>query len=193
MTDRLRQQLDFLMEIDKLKTIERATPIHDNSRPENSAEHSWHIATYAMILADQAAPDVRIGRVIRMLLIHDIVEIDAGDMPIHMVADAKAQALKEQKAADRLFNLLPMDQATEFRALWDEFEASETADAVFAKAVDRVQPLLLNHMNGGGSWIDFDVTLDQIDNRVGKKVSLGAPDLWQYVRGLIAPWFRARF
>ena len=192
MSEHLRQQLDFLMEIDNLKNVLRATPIHDNSRPENSGEHSWHIAMFALILADQATSDVRIDRVIKMLLIHDIVEIDAGDVPIHLVTDPEAQAIKEQAAADRIFNLLPASQAADLRALWDEFEAARSPDAIFAKAIDRVQPLLLNHINGGGSWIDFDVTLEQIDSRVGQKVIKGAPGLWQHVRAMIAPWFTAR-
>ncbi|SNS74644.1 HD domain-containing protein [Tropicimonas sediminicola] len=192
MTDKLADQIAFLQEIDRLKGVLRATPIADNSRRENSAEHSWHIAMYALVLADEAGPEVRIDRVIRMLLLHDIVEIDAGDMPIHEVHDAEAHAAKERAAADRLFGLLPAAQATEFRALWDEFEAAETADAIFAKTIDRVQPLLLNLANGGGSWIDYDVTLDQIDDRVGEKVMRGAPALWHHVRARVAGFFASQ-
>ncbi|WP_068116441.1 HD domain-containing protein [Tropicimonas marinistellae] len=189
MTNRLNAQIAFLQEIDRLKGILRATPIGDNSRRENSAEHSWHIAMYAMVLADQAKPEVRIDRVIRMLLLHDIVEIDAGDTPIHADFDAAEQEAKEQAAADRLFGLLPEAQAAEFRNLWNEFEAAETPDAVFAKSIDRVQPLLLNLLNGGGSWIEYDVTMDQIDTRVGTKVIRGAPALWQHVRARVAGYF----
>lgn len=189
MTDRLAAQFTFLQEIDKLKSILRATPLADNSRLENSGEHSWHICMYAMVLADQAGADVDINRVIKMLLIHDIVEIDAGDNPIHGDFDPKEQEAKELAAADRLFNLLPADQAVEFRALWDEFEAAETPDAVFGKSLDRVQPLLSNMASGGGSWTEYNVTLDQIDSRVGVKVKRGAPAVWTYVRGLIAPFF----
>lgn len=189
MTDRLDAQFAFLQEIDRLKSITRATPIADNTRPENSAEHSWHIATYALVLADHAGPDVQIERVIRMLLLHDIVEIDAGDMPIHLAHDPAEQAAKEAAAADRIFGLLPPDQAEAFRALWDEFEAAESPDAVFAKSIDRVQPLLLNLATGGGSWIDYDVTLDQIDSRVGAKVKRGAPRLWEYVRARVSTFF----
>lgn len=192
MTDTLTAQIAFLQEIDRLKGILRATPIGDNSRRENSAEHSWHIAMYALVLADQAAPGVRIDRVIRMLLLHDIVEIDAGDMPIHQVHDAEAHAARERAAADRLFGLLPAAQAAEFRALWDEFEAFESPDAVFAKSIDRIQPLLLNLASGGGSWIDYDVTLDQIDDRVGDKVIRGAPALWHHVRAGVAGFFASQ-
>ncbi|WP_116131589.1 HD family hydrolase [Tropicimonas sp. IMCC34043] len=186
---RLSAQIAFLQEIDRLKTILRASPIGDASRPENSAEHSWHIAMYALVLVDQAGPGVRIDRVLQMLMLHDIVEIDAGDMPIHAVFDPAEQEAKEQAAATRIFGLLPADQAVAFRALWDEFEAAETPDAVFAKSIDRVQPLLQNLASGGGSWLDYDVTLDQIDSRVGAKVERGAPALWTHVRALVAPFF----
>jgi 5'-deoxynucleotidase YfbR-like HD superfamily hydrolase len=186
---RLQAQVNFLCEADRLKSILRATPITDNSRRENSGEHSWHIALYAMTLADQARDGVQIARVIQMLLLHDIVEIDAGDAPIHGDFDAAEQEAKEQAAADRIFNLLPADLATEFRAIWDEFEAAETADAVFAKSIDRVQPLLLNMASGGGSWNDYDVTLTQLDKRVGAKVMRGAPDVWHHVRARVTPYF----
>ncbi|MFV2052894.1 HD domain-containing protein [Aliiroseovarius sp. YM-037] len=188
-TDRLARQFAFLQEIDKLKSILRATPLTDNSRLENSAEHSWHIAMYAFVLADQASPAVQIDRVIKMLLLHDIVEIDAGDAPIHAQIDTNIQDAKEQAAADRIFGLLPDDQASAFRTLWDEFEAAKTPDAIFAKSIDRVQPLLLNLASGGGSWEEYDVTLSQIDSRVGGKVNRGAPAVWSYVRDLIRPWF----
>ncbi|PRY26559.1 putative hydrolase of HD superfamily [Aliiruegeria haliotis] len=189
MTERLSAQFAFLQEIDRLKGVLRATPIGDNSRKENSAEHSWHIAMYALVLADQAGPEVDIARVIKMLLLHDIVEIDAGDAPIHASYDVAAQEAREQAAATRLFGLLPDDQATEFRAIWDEFEAAESPDAVFAKSIDRVQPLLLNLASGGGSWTDYDVTLDQIDTRVGTKVKRGAPAVWTHVRARVAAFF----
>jgi len=192
MTKRLKQQFAFLQEIDKLKGILRATAITDGSRPENSGEHSWHIAMYAMVLADHAGPEVDIIRVIKMLLIHDIVEIDAGDAPIHAEFDVAEQNAKEQRAADRIFNLLPDDQSKEFRALWDEFEAAKTPDAVFGKAIDRVQPLLLNFANDGSSWREYNVTLAQIDSRIGEKVNRGVPSIWVYVRDMIKPWFTAR-
>lgn len=193
MTDRLAAQFAFLDEADKLKSVLRATPVLAGERPENSGEHSWHIALYAMVLADQAGPDVSIDRVIRMLLIHDLVEIDVGDVPIHagdgQIHGSAELLAREETAADRIFGLLPDDQARAFRALWDEFEAAETPDAIFAKSIDRVQPLLLNLASGGGSWADYKVTLDQIDTRVGVKIQRGAPQIWKFIRARIAPWF----
>ncbi|MEM7724254.1 MAG: HD domain-containing protein [Pseudomonadota bacterium] len=188
---RLDAQMAFLMEADRLKSVLRASRLADGSRFENSAEHSWHFALFAMVLADQAGPDVRIDRVIRMALIHDLVEIDAGDTPIHGHVDAAAQAKAEAEAADRLFGLLPPDQAADFRALWEEFEAAETPDAIFAKALDRTPAPLLNMANGGGSWHDYDVTEDQISTRVGRTINKGAPGVWSWLQPRIAAFFRA--
>ncbi len=189
---RLAAQLDFLAEADRLKSILRGTTLHDGSRPENSAEHSWHICLYALTLAEHAARPVNIDRVLRMLLLHDLVEIDAGDAPIHGDHDAEAQALAERAAALRLFGLLPPDQAAAFRALWDEFEAGETDDAVFARSVDRVQPLVSNLQSGGVTWTRYAVTVDQIETRVGTKVRRGAPGLWDHLAPRVAAWFAAR-
>lgn len=192
---RLRRQLAFLNEADRLKSVLRATTLCDGSRQENSGEHSWHLALYALVLADQSAPGVSIDRVIRMLLIHDLVEIDVGDVPIHSAngaahASAETQAA-EQRAAERIFGLLPADQARDFRALWDEFEAAETPDAVFAKSLDRVQPVMANLQSGGGTWISYNVTFDQLETRVGQKIARGAPRLWQHVRELAKGFFRS--
>ena len=181
MTDRLDAQIAFLSEADKLKSVLRASRLHDNSRFENSAEHSWHVMLYALVLADQAGPDVRIDRVLRMLLLHDIVEIDAGDNPIHGTVVHAAMETQEKAAADRLFGLLPADLGAEFRALWDEFEAAESPDAVFAKSIDRVQTPIGNLANGGGSWVDYGVTFEQLDTRVGVPVRRGAPGLWAWL------------
>lgn len=169
----------------------RATRLHDGSRPENSAEHSWHIALYALTLADQAPPGTDISRVIAMLLIHDLVEIDAGDAPIHGDIDHAALAAAEAAAATRLFGLLPADQAVRFRGLWDEFEAAESPEARFAKALDRVPSPLANMANGGGSWRDYDVTMNQLDTRVGTPITKGAPAIWHWLRPRIAA-FMAR-
>ena len=193
MTDRLDRQFAFLNEADKLRSVLRASTLGDGSRFENSGEHSWHIALYAMVLADHAPPDVSIDRVIRMLLIHDLVEIDVGDVPIHAQngtahASAETQAA-EQAAATRIFGLLPPDLAAAFRALWDEFEAAESPDAVFAKSLDRVQPVMQNLISGGGSWKTYNVTFDQLETRVGAKIARGAPALWDWVRVRVAPWF----
>lgn len=193
MTERLEQQFAFLNEADRLKSVLRATTLVDGSRPENSGEHSWHLALYALVLADQAEPGVDVNRVIRMLLIHDLVEIDVGDVPIHSQngaahASAATQAA-EAKAADRIFGLLPPDLRDSFRTLWEEFEAAETPDARFAKALDRVQPVMANLKSGGGTWTTYNVTFDQLESRVGAKIAKGAPALWDWVREKARPWF----
>ncbi|WP_227268084.1 HD domain-containing protein [Roseobacter weihaiensis] len=181
MTERLEAQIAFLSEADKLKSVLRASRLHDGSRFENSAEHSWHVMLYAYVLADQADPAVQIDRVLKMLLLHDIVEIDAGDNPIHGVVDKAAQDAQEQAAADRLFGLLPDDQRASFRALWEEFEAAQTPDAIFAKSIDRLQVPVGNLANGGGSWRDYNVTLAQLEARVGTPIRRGAPGLWDWI------------
>lgn len=191
MSDRLDQQMAFLVEADRLKQIDRASWITGRIRNENSAEHSWHLTLFALTLADQAPEGVCIDRVIRMLILHDLVEIDAGDAPIHGDYDAHALALREQEAADRIFGLLPDDLATAFRALWDEFEAAESPDAIFAKSLDRFQPPVLNLHAGGGSWPEYDVTEDQIRTRVGDRVARGAPGLWTWLSPRLAAWFHA--
>ena len=189
MADRLGAQFAFLNEADKLKTVLRGTTLNDGSRKENSGEHSWHIALYALVLAEHANRPVNIDRVIRMLLIQDLVEIDAGDNPIHGNHDPVAMARIEKAAADRLFGLLPADQGVALRALWEEFEAAETDDAIFAKSINRVQPVLSNLESGGRSWIDFDVTRAQVETRVGTKVQRGAPALWEALKERIDHWF----
>lgn len=186
MSDRLARQLAFLDEADRLKGVLRATTVMGGARVENSGEHSWHLALYALVLSDQAGPGVSVDRVIRMLLIHDLVEIDTGDVPIHSdngQAHGSAGVLAaEQVAADRIFGLLPKDIADDLRALWEEFEAAETPDAVFAKSLDRVQPVMQNMAAGGGTWVTYGVTVDQLESRVGVKVSRGAPAVWAWVR-----------
>lgn len=193
MSERLDRQFAFLNEADGLKSVLRATTLVDGSRPENSGEHSWHLALYAMVLADHAPADVAIDRVIRMLILHDLVEIDVGDVPIHSAngaAHASAETVAaEQRAADRIFGLLPPDLAASFRALWDEFEAAQTPDAVFAKSLDRVQPVMANLASGGGTWASYNVTFDQLESRVGAKIARGAPRLWDWVREKVRPWF----
>ncbi len=189
MSERLDAQIAFLREADKLKSVLRASRLIDGSRRENSAEHSWHIMLYALVLSDQAGPDVDINRVLRMLLLHDIVEIDAGDAPIHGDVDHAAMAAREAAAADRLFGFLPDDQATHFRALWDEFEAAATPDAIFAKSIDRLQTPIANLVSGGDSWVDYNVTLAQLEQRVGVPVRRGLPRVWEW----LLPQLRAFF
>lgn len=189
MTARLDAQFAFLNEADRLKSVLRAARLNDASRFENSAEHSWHVMLYAAVLADEAVPEVSIDRVIRMLLIHDIVEIDAGDNPIHGNVDHAAQEAAERAAADRLFALLPDDQETTFRTLWDEFEAAETPDAKFAKAIDRMPTPISNIAQGGGTWSEYHVTMDDMEKRVGVPVKRGAPGLWTWLKPRLEAFF----
>ena len=189
-TERLDQQLQFLIEADKLKSTLRATQLCDGSRRENSGEHSWHIALYAMTLAEHANRPINVSRVIQMLLIHDLVEIDAGDVPIHSNHDMEKHALIEQAAASRIFGLLPDDQAKAYRELWDEFEAAQSDDAIFAKSIDRVQPVISNLETNGGTWPEFNVTTEQLESRVGVKVQRGAPAVWEVLQSRIRAFFQ---
>lgn len=182
--NRLTQQIQFIIEIDRLKQILRQTSLTDGSRRENSAEHSWHIAMMALTLAEYAPKGVDIFHAIKMLLIHDLVEIDAGDTFCYDVQGNCSKAEKEAQAALRLFGLLPADQANELRSLWDEFEAGETATAKFAAALDRIQPLLHNQQNDGGTWRIYSIRRDQVMKRLAP-VETGAPELWPFVLQLI--------
>lgn len=181
MTD-LSQQLAFVLEIDKLKAVYRQTTVkEDKNRYENSAEHSWHIALTAQILKEYAQHPVDIERVVKMLLIHDIIEIDAGDLfAFAEQKDHVQQALKEAQAAERLFGLLPALQHQQYKALWFEFEAAETDDAKFAKSMDRILPLVQNMNNQGGSWAQHKISQPQVLAR-NKHLEYIAPKLWQYV------------
>lgn len=174
----LESQLNFLREIDRLKSVVRQSPLLDCSRKENSAEHSWHLAMYALILNEYASGAVNTNRVIQMLLLHDIVEIDVGDFPIHGGSSAALQAEQEFKAAERLFGLLPSPQRDDYLSLWQEFERAESEDAQFAKALDRFQPLLTNIYTGGGTWTENGVSLEQVFSRYGPVIKRGAPRLW---------------
>ncbi|MGB3277653.1 MAG: HD domain-containing protein, partial [Pseudorhodobacter sp.] len=187
------QSLAFLAEADALKSVIRATTLCDGARFENSAEHSWHIALYALILADQANERVDIARVIQMLLLHDLVEIDVGDVPIHS-QDGTAHASSdiqaaEARAATRLFGLLAKPLGDRFHQIWTEFEANETPSAQFGKSLDRVQPVMQNIQCGGGSWKTYNVSFDQLQTRVGAKVGKGAPGLWPYVQDRAKKYF----
>lgn len=190
--DRLTAQMGFLNEADKLKSVVRGTTLCDGSRRENSGEHSWHIALYALTLAEHAPDGVDISRVIVMLLLHDLVEIDAGDAPIFAAHDLAGTAAAEDAAARRIFGLLPDDQATSFRALWDEFEANESPDARFAKSLDRFQPPNQNLASGGGSWIDYNIDYATFRARVGARIKSGAPALWSWLKPQVTAWFNAR-
>ena len=189
MSDRLNQQLTFLKEADKLKSVNRATTLNDGSRRENSAEHSWHIALYALTMAEHAKAPVNINRVIKMLLLHDLVEIDAGDNPIHGDYNPSEMEKVEKAAADRIFGLLPDDQAVVYRALWDEFEAAETDDAIFAKSIDRVQPVVSNLESQSNSWREYNVSRRQLETLIGDKVKRGAPAIWAALKAQIDNWY----
>ena len=179
---RINRQIQFLNEIDKLKTINRATVLGDNSRRENSAEHSWHVALFALIFSEHAHADVDIFKVVKMLLIHDIVEIDAGDNPIFGNNDARSVRAIEEKAAKRIFRLLPDDQAEEMLNIWNEFEGAKTPTAKFAKSMDRFQAPNQNLMSGGGTWLEYKVNYNQVEKRVGSKIAIGAPELWNWLK-----------
>ena len=179
--ERLARQIDFLMEIDKVKTIlRRNRVVSDPQRRENDAEHMYHFAMMAMILAEYANESIDLPHVLKMILIHDLVEIDAGDA---FVYDAQAQVGKrdrEERAADRIFGLLPADQEREIRALWEEFEAEETAEARFAAAIDRLQPLMCNYHTRGGAWREYGVKRDDVFAR-NSKIARGSTELWAHV------------
>lgn len=186
----LQAQLAFLLELDRLKTIQRQSRIADGSRRENSAEHSWHLALFALVLSAHADTPVDPARVVAMLLVHDIVEIDAGDAPLHAPGiDRAALARAEQEAADRIFALLPPGQSTQFRALWDEFEAATTPEARFARALDRLQPLLLNTVTGGGTWTENDVPQAEVTARMRPPIEAGSRALWAEAERLIQEHF----
>jgi putative hydrolase of HD superfamily len=183
--DRLDQQIRFVGEIDKLKGVLRQTMLAGPGRRENSAEHSWHLAVMALALAEHAPPGTDIGRVTAMLLVHDVVEIDAGDLFVY--ADAAQQARQEQAeraAADRIFALLPPGQAGRVRGLWDEFEERRTPEARFARALDRLQPMLANLQAGGGTWREHGITADQVLAKV-RLIEDGSPALGRYARDLV--------
>lgn len=188
----LERQLDFLREIDRLKSVVRLSPLIDRSRRENSAEHSWHLAMYALVLSEHAAGAVDVLRVVKMLLIHDIVEIDAGDVPFHVPATHSGQNERERLAAERLFGLLPDTQAADFRDLWFEFEAAESDDAKFAKSLDRFQPMLHNAATDGGTWVECEVTLEQVKARCQPPIERGAPALWEVAAGMAEDHYRKR-
>ncbi len=182
--DRLQRQLRFIMEIDKLKGVIRQSYLVGADRRENSAEHSWHVAVMAVVLAEHAGAPVDVGRVVTMLLVHDIVEVDAGDTYVYDPAGGADKAERERRAAARLFGLLPPDQGDELRALWEEFEAAATADARFAAALDRLMPVLHNVHTGGRSWREHGISADRVIAR-NSRMREGSEELWRYARALI--------
>ena len=182
--ERLQRQLNFILEIDKLKGVLRQSYLVGADRRENSAEHSWHVAVMAVVLAEHANAPVDVGRVVTMLLVHDIVEVDAGDTYVYDPAGGADKGERESRAAARLFGLLPPDQAAELRALWQEFEAAESADARFAAALDRLMPVLHNVHTGGRSWREHGITAEQVIGR-NRRIAEGSEELWRHARTLL--------
>jgi putative hydrolase of HD superfamily len=190
---RLQQQIQFIVEIDKLKKIVRQTPLTDQSRKETDAEHSWHIAVMALLLSEYAKEDhIDVFHVLQMLLIHDLVEIDAGDTFCYDAAGNEKKLDRETRAADRIFNLLPADQACYFRGLWNEFEARKSPEARFAAALDRLQPLLHNSRTQGGTWREHHISRSQVVQR-NSPINDSAPTLWEYATTLIDEAFQKGF
>ena len=178
--ERMDKQFEFIREIDKEKLIGRQTYLSTGERKENDAEHAWHMAVMTLLLSEYANEEIDVLKTIAMILIHDVVEIDAGDTYAYGNADAKAsQRAREEKAAERLFNLLPEDQAKRFRNLWEEFEARETPESKFANSMDNIQPTVLNAASDGKSWAEHEVTLDKVMTRQSYTPN-GSRELWEY-------------
>ena len=182
--DRMKQQIAFLMEIDKVKNIFRQTYLADGKRKETDAVHSWHLAIAAFLLKEYVAEDVDVMKVMIMVLIHDLVEIDAGDTYAYDAEGAKTKRAREVAAADRIFGMLPEDQGGYFRELWDEFEAYESDDAKFAHLLDNFQPLLLNHESNGKSWTEHHVKKSQIYKR-NEKIEETSPEVWEWMKQIV--------
>ncbi len=184
MNERLEKQTAFMLETDKAKNIFRQTHLSGHGRNENDAEHSWHMALMAFLLSEHANQEVDQLKVIKMLLIHDLVEIDAGDTYAYDDAGNVTKRQREEKAADRIFGILPEDQEKELRDLWEEFEAYETPEALFAHVLDNFQPLTLNDANGGGDWKEHQVKKSQIFKR-NERTSQGSANIWEYMKQMI--------
>lgn len=181
---RLEQQIAFILEIDKVKHVFRQTILPDERRRENDAEHSWHIALMAVLLQEYAKEKIDVMKVMTMVLIHDLVEIDAGDTYAYDEEGAKTKRERELRAADRIFGILPEDQGAYFRELWDEFEAFETADAKYAHMLDRLQPFLLNDASEGVSWKAHGVRREQIEKRAAIAGETSV-EIWEYMKSII--------
>ena len=176
---RLEQQMNFIFEMDKIKNITRQTYISDGSRKENDAEHSWHLALMAIVLSEYANEKIDVLKVISMVLIHDLIEIDAGDTYAYDEENNKSKEMREQKAADRIFHILPKDQEVYLRGLWEEFEEGVTMEAKFSAALDKVQPTMLNDAASGVSWKEHDVKISQILKR-NQHTKDGSTELWEF-------------
>jgi len=193
--ERLEQQIRFAVELDKLKSVGRRTWLVDRSRREDAAGHSWHLATMCMLLAEYAPGPLDLSRVLQMALVHDLVEIDAGDTYVYDIKAGADKPDRERQAADRLFRLLPADQAQQWRSLWEEFEACQTPEARFVAALDRLQPILNNYHSGGAAWQEHHIRIDQVLDR-NRPFAQEVPALWELIqrllqdalrRGMLAP------
>ena len=182
--DKLAQQIAFIKEIDKIKYIQRKTKLFHSERNENDAEHSWHLAMMTIVLAEHSDKPIDILKVLKMVLIHDIVEIDAGDTFIYDSTKSHTNTDEELIAAKRIFGLLPTEQAEEFIAIWEEFEESMTDEAKFAKSMDRFEPLLQNTSNNGGTWREFNVPYQKVYDKK-KVIKDGSTTIWNYAENLI--------
>ena len=180
----LLKQISFIKEIDKLKYIQRKTRLFNSDRCENDAEHSWHLAMMTLVLAEHADKPIDVMKVLKMVLIHDVVEIDAGDTFIYDSTKNHTNTDEERLAAERIFGLLPKEQAKEFLDIWEEFEAGITDDAKFAKAMDRLEPLLQNVSNDGGTWAEFDVDYQKVYHKK-QAIKYGSSTIWEYAERLI--------
>ncbi|WP_414000122.1 HD domain-containing protein [Flavobacterium sp. W1B] len=182
--DNLLQQINFIKEIDKVKYIQRKTKLFNSDRNENDAEHSWHLAMMTIVLAEHSDVPIDILKVLKMVLIHDIVEIDAGDTFIYDTTKNHSNTDEERIAANRIFGMLPKEQADELISVWEEFENGQTNEAKFAKAMDRFEPLLQNISNNGGTWAEFGVNYDKVYEKK-KAIKDGSNSIWNYAENLI--------
>lgn len=182
--ENLLQQISFIKEIDKIKYIQRKTKLFNSDRNENDAEHSWHLAMMTLVLAEHSDAPIDILKVLKMVLIHDIVEIDAGDIFIYDTTKNHSNTAEERMAANRIFGMLPKEQAEEFISIWEEFENGETNEAKFAKSMDRLEPLLQNISNNGGTWKEFGVGYDKVYEKK-QVIKEGSTSIWDYAEKAI--------
>jgi putative hydrolase of HD superfamily len=183
---RMQKQIDFLVELDKLKTIYRRSYLSaDSSRKENDAEHMWHISIMAILLKEHCPAQVDVNRVIRLLLVHDVVEVDAGDISVYLRKDDQELRAREHKAARRIFGLLPADQGQELLEAWYEFDNAKTSEALYARAVDRLMPLVLNFYTQGKTWQDVGVSYEQVISTNQRIIEPVSPELWAYAKSMI--------
>ncbi|TSE04576.1 HD domain-containing protein [Aquimarina algiphila] len=191
LSERLSKQIEFIKEIDKIKYIQRKTKLFDSDRPENDAEHSWHLAMMTLVLVEHSNESIDLIKVLKMVLIHDIVEIDTGDVFLHDPVKNHINTDEELIAAKRIFGLLPEEQAKEFIDIWLEFEEGKTKESKFAKAIDRFEPILQNSSNNGGTWNEYNIDYEKVENKT-KSIQYGSFNLWNYAKELIHSYYKKR-